>query len=119
MVEDSAFSAEFVVLKVCTKAVKHLRFKLQSFRIPLMHKDGIDHGTYVYCDNQSVINNTTKVESVLNKKSCSVAYNNLQSVVAANISIMAWIETGSNIADLFTKRLPTQTRNYLLGEFTY
>ena len=119
MVEDSAFSAEFVALKICTEAVKHLRFKLRYFGILLMHKDIIDHGTYVYCDNQSVINNMTKVESVLNNKSCSVAYHYVRSAVAANISIMAWIETGSNIADLFTKRLPTQTRNYLLGEFTY
>ena len=60
-IEDSAFGAEFIALKVCTEAVKHLRFKLRSFGIPLMSHNDEPHGTYIYCDNKSMIKNTTLV----------------------------------------------------------
>ena len=85
----------------------------------MIKKGDDDHGTYIYCNNRSVINNTMRVESVLNKKASSVAHHYVRSAVAAKVIILAWIETAKNVADLFTKRLPTETRNFLLGEFTY
>ena len=114
-VETSTFSSEFIALKVCLEAVEHLRFKLRCFGIPMPKGEP----TYVFCDNESVVKNTTNVESTLNKKHSSVAYHHCRWSVAAGIITMTHISTHDNIADCFTKRLPSQTRNHLFGAWTY
>ena len=48
MVEMSAFSSEFLVMKYCIKDIEYLRFKLRMFGIP-MSKD--KHPTYILCTN--------------------------------------------------------------------
>eukprot|EP00543_Licmophora_paradoxa_P017529 CAMPEP_0202475370 /NCGR_PEP_ID=MMETSP1360-20130828/92866_1 /ASSEMBLY_ACC=CAM_ASM_000848 /TAXON_ID=515479 /ORGANISM="Licmophora paradoxa, Strain CCMP2313" /LENGTH=104 /DNA_ID=CAMNT_0049102527 /DNA_START=183 /DNA_END=499 /DNA_ORIENTATION=- len=50
-------------MKSCIEAITQLRYKLRMFGIPL---NGFP--TYVFCDNESVVSDTSKVESTLNKK---------------------------------------------------
>jgi hypothetical protein len=114
-VETSTFSTEFIALKVCLEAIEHLRFKLRCFGIPMPRGDP----TYVFCDNESVVKNTTHVESTLNKKHSSIAYHHCRWSVAAGIITIAHIRSQENIADCFTKRLPASQRNYLFGSWTY
>jgi hypothetical protein len=114
-VETSTFLAEFIALKVCIEAVEHLRFKLRCFGIPLPAGEP----THVYCDNQSVVKNTTNIESTLNRKHSSVAYHHCRWSVAAGVITLAHINTHDNIADSFTKRLSVSTRNHLYGAWTY
>ena len=114
-VETSTFSAEFIALKVCLEAIEHLRFKLRCFGIPMPKGEP----TYVYCDNESVVKNTTSVESTLNKKHSSIAYHHCRWSVAAGIITITHISTHENLADCFTKRLPVTVRNYLFGNWTY
>jgi hypothetical protein len=114
-VETSTFSSEFIALKACLEAIEHLRFKLRCFGIPMPKGEP----THVLCDNESVVKNTTNVESTLNKKHSSVAYHHCRWSVAAGVISLAHIRTDDNIADCFTKRLPVLKRNYLFGEWTY
>ncbi|KAI2507356.1 Reverse transcriptase (RNA-dependent DNA polymerase) [Fragilaria crotonensis] len=114
-VETSTFSAEFIALKACLEAIEHLRFKLRCFGVPLPRGEP----THVFCDNESVVKNTTNVESTLNKKHSSVAYHHCRWSVAAGVISLAHIRTHDNIADCFTKRLPMTTRNHLFGSWTY
>jgi hypothetical protein len=114
-VETSTFSSEFIALKVCLEAIEHLRFKLRCFGVPVP----IGEPTHVYCDNESVVKNTTNVESTLNKKHSSIAYHHCRWSVAAGVITLAHISTHDNIADCFTKRLTATTRNYLFGCWTY
>jgi len=114
-VETSTFSSEFIALKVCLEAIEHLRFKLRCFGVPLPSGEP----THVFCDNESVVKNTTNVESTLHKKHSSVAYHYCRWSVAAGVITLAHISTHDNIADCFTKRLPTGTRNHLFGSWTY
>ena len=114
-VETSTFSAEFIALKVCLEAVEHLRFKLRCFGVPLPQ----GKPAHIFCDNESVVKNTTNVESTLNKKHSSVAYHHCRWSVAAGVITLAHISTHSNIADCFTKRLPVSTRTHLFGEWTF
>ena len=72
-----------------------------------------------FCDNESVVKNTSNVESTLNKKHSSVAYHHCRWSVAAGVITLAHISTHDNIADCFTKRLPISTRNHLFGSWTY
>jgi hypothetical protein len=114
-VESSTFSSEFIALRVCTESIEHLRFKIRMFGIPMPE----GHATNVYCDNESVVKNSSKVESVLNKKHCSIAYHYVRSSVAAGIIILAWIASNENLADAFTKLLAEMIRDYLFGNWTY
>jgi hypothetical protein len=114
-VESSTFSSEFIALQTGTKASQYIHFKLRMFRIPMVE----GHATNIFCDNESVVKNSTKVESVLNKKHSSIAYHYIRWVVAAGIIMVAWIESGENLADPFTKRLAEMTRDYLFGNSTY
>jgi hypothetical protein len=62
-IEASTFGSEFVALKTATEANRLLRYKLRMMEVP------IDGPTYIFCDNQSVVFNASKAESVLKKKS--------------------------------------------------
>ena len=115
-VETSAFSSEFIALKQCIEDIEHLRFKLRMFGIPIAEEHPT---TYIYCDNEGVVKNATRVDSTLNKKHSEVAYHFTRWNVTAKVCSLAWIETGMNIADAFTKRLSDAVREFLFGEWTY
>ena len=114
-VETSAFSAEMIALKVCIEAIQGLRYKLRMFGVPLPKGEP----SYVLCDNSGCVNNASKVESVLNKKHSSVAYNYCRWATAAGVIRVAWVPTDYNLADALTKRLPEVKRDKLFGDWTY
>jgi len=66
-----------------------LRYKLRMMGIP------IDGSTNAFCDNKSVVTNSTVPTSTLKKKHNSIAYHRVREAVAA----------GTNLADLLTKPL--------------
>ena len=100
-------------MKSYVSAIETLRFKLRIFGVPV---EGLAH---VYCDNQGVVNNSSKVESTLDKKQNSVAYHYVRNVVAASIITVAWIKSTDNLADALTKMLPEVNRNHLFGNWMY
>ena len=56
---------------VCIEDVEHLKFKLWMFWIPI-HDDG--KPAHILGDNNSLVTNTSNVESSVNKKNSSIAY---------------------------------------------
>ena len=68
----------------------------------------------IYCDNESVVKNTTFPESALKKKHCSIAYHRIRESVAAEKIIIFHENTSTNLADLFTKVLPFERRSKLI-----
>ena len=113
--EANTFSSEFIAMKACIEACQHLRFKLRMFGIPMDE----EHATNIYYDNESVVKNSTKLESVLNKKHNSIAYHYARWNVAAGIVTIAWISAKENLEDPLTKRLSAMVREYLVGNWTY
>jgi len=112
-IKASTFGSEFIAMKACIEAITHLRYKLQMFGIP------ISGPTDVYCDNKSVVKNSTLVESTLNKKHNSIAYHYVRWNVAADVVRISWIDGQYNLADAFTKLLTHDQRDYLFGKWTY
>ena len=108
-VEVSTFGAEFIAACTCLDVVESLRFKLRMFGIP------VDGPTDVLCNNNSVVNNYQRPEYVLSKKYLSICFHRVQEAVARHVIRVGKIESQHNLADLFTKCLPTPTRPYLLG----
>jgi hypothetical protein len=56
----------------------------------------IDGPNYVFCDNQSVVSNVSKAESVLKKKSNSIAYHAVREVVAIKEILIFYMSTNDN-----------------------
>ena len=112
----SAFSSKFTAMKQCTKDIEHICFKLRMFGIPISEQYP---ETHIYCDNKSLVNNTSMVESTLNKKHSSMAYHFARWNVAASVIKVAWKATRENLADALTKLLSKTTREYLFQKWTY
>ena len=96
-VEASTFGAEFVALRVACEMNDALRYKLRMMGFPLNNE------TSVYCDNQAVVHNTTKVESTLKKKHLSVCYHFVRESCAKGAIRIAYESTTTNLADICTK----------------
>ena len=107
-VETSTFGSEFCACKVATEMCRGLRYKLRMMGIPL------DGATYMYCDNNSVVCNTTMPESTLKKKSNSIAYHCVREAVAMREIIITYEPTDTNVSDLMTKALPGGERRTTL-----
>ena len=67
-VEASFFGSEFVAMKIAVELIEGLKYKLRMMSIPL---DGL---TLLFCDNNAVVKNSTRPESVLKKKHNAIAY---------------------------------------------
>ena len=107
-VETSASSSEFVVTKHCIEDIKHLRFKLRIFGIPLNKNES---ETRILCDNEAVVKNSSRIESALNEKHSAVVCHFTGWNVAAKVSLAGWIPTTQNVADAVTKLPPEAKRN--------
>ncbi len=59
----------------------------------------------VFCDNKSVVTNSTIPTSTLKKKHNSIAYHRVREAVASNILRIAKVKTEENLADILTKPL--------------
>jgi hypothetical protein len=96
-IETSTFGSEYMALKTCTDLVKGLRYKLRMMGIPL------EGPTHIKVDNMSVVHNSTRPESVLKKKSNSIAYHFVRENVAARVIKIGYESSESNLADMLTK----------------
>jgi hypothetical protein len=96
-VETSTFGSEFVAARITVELIESLRHKLRMFGVP------INGPTNIYCDNEAVVNNSTKLESTLKKKHNAIAYHHICEAVAAGTIRIAKEPSETNIADMLTK----------------
>ena len=99
--ETSSFGSEFAAMKQCCERVKGLKCKLQMMGIPCNSPYCIE------ADNQSALANTTIADSVLKKKSQSVAHHTVREGVARHEWRTTCVNASDNEADLLTKQLPS------------
>ena len=100
-IETSSFGSEFTAMKQCTEYLRGLRFKLRMMGIP------VEGPSYVFGDNKSVLTNSCIPDSMLRKKSNSIAYNFVREGSAMKEWTMSYINTHDNPADMLTKPLPS------------
>ena len=112
-IETAVFGAEFVALKTGVETLRGIRYKLRMMGVPL------EGPTYIYGDNQSVINNTSKPESMLKKKSNSICYHFVREAVAMKECLTSHVPTLANLADLLTKVLNGSKRRNLVGSILH
>jgi hypothetical protein len=112
-VESSTFGSEIVALKNCIELIKSLRYKLRMFGVPLVGPADI------FCDNEAVVTNCTTPESTIKKKHHSIGYHYNREAVASGTVRIAKEDSATNLADLFTKLLTEERRNFLIDRFMY
>ena len=100
-IESSSFSFEFVAMKQCCEYLRGLCYKLRMMGIPC------ERPVHIIGDNKSVLCNTSIPDSMLKKKSQSIAYHFVREGVARDEWRTAYVSTHENEADLLTKCLPS------------
>jgi hypothetical protein len=99
--ESSSFGSEFVAMKQCCEYLRGLRYKLRMMGIPC------EGPAYIYGDNQSVLASCGIPDSILKKKSQSIAYHFVREGAARGEWRTSYVNTHDNEADLLTKLLPS------------
>ena len=66
----------------------------------------INGSASVFCDNMSVVMNTTLPESTLKKKHNTIVYHRVYKAVAAGIICITKMPPERNLADMLTEPLP-------------
>jgi hypothetical protein len=99
-----------VALKTAMEANRGLRYKLRMMGVT------IDGQTFVFCDNQSVIANATRPESLCKKKSNAIVYHAVREAVAMKEIAICYVPTDDNVAGIMTKVLPSGARRNTLVE---
>ena len=97
--ETSTFGSEIVAMRIAVEMIEGLRHKLRMMGVP------VDGPADVFCDNESVVKNTSGPESPLKKKHQAVSFHRIREGCAANVLCTAKEDTKTNISDLFTKLL--------------
>ncbi len=95
-------------MRIMVEMLESIRYKLRMFGI------AIDGAANVFCDNKSVITNSTVPTSTLKKKHNSIAYHRVREAVAAGVLQIAKVHTTENLADLLTKPLPAHSLKHLI-----
>ena len=108
-VESSTFGSELVAMRIARDMISALRIKLKWLGVPLLGPAN------VFCDNEAVCKNTSRPESTLTKKHNAINFHICREAVAAGIMRVSKEDTGTNIADAFTKLLPYSRKMELLG----
>ena len=108
-VETSTYGSELVAMRQAVDMIKALKYKLWMFGIGIMENE-----TKIFGDNNTVIINTSVPESTLKKKHHSLNYNYVREAVAAGVTLIFKVDTGSNLADLFTKLLDKVKRKEIV-----
>ena len=88
-------------MKQCCEYIRGLRYKLRMMGIPC------EDPAYIEGDNQSVLANTTILDSTLKKKAQSIAYHLVREGVSRGEWRTAYIKSEYNEVDLLTKQLPS------------
>jgi Reverse transcriptase (RNA-dependent DNA polymerase) len=100
-IESSTFGSEFVALKIAIEMNDALRYKLRMMGI------NIQGATNCFCDNKSVVTNSTIPQSTLTKKHNSIAYHKVRESVASDAVRIAHERGTNNLSDVLTKFLPS------------
>ena len=98
-VEGSTYGSEFIAMRIATEMIIALRTDLRMLGVPL------DGPATLFCDNQSVVINSSVPTSMLKKKHNSISYHKVRENIAAGTMRVAKEPTETNLADILTKPL--------------
>ena len=98
-VEGSTYGSEFIALRIASEMIIALRHDLRMLGFPL------NGPADLFCDNQSVVINSSIPSSVLKKKHNSISYHKVRECIASGTLRVGKEPTETNLADILTKPL--------------
>jgi hypothetical protein len=102
-----------VALKIATEITQGLRYKLRMMGVML------DGAANIFCDNESVVKNSSIPHSTLKKKHINICFHRVREVCAMGMIRIAYVHTKSNLASCLTKALGGSDMRLLIGRFLY
>ena len=112
-VESSTFGSETIALRTGIDKLQALRYKLYMMGVP------IEGAANIFCDNKSVCNTAREPDARLNKKHNAINFHRIREAVAAGWCRVAYEPGETNLADFFTKILPTSRRREILRQLLH
>ncbi|MGH3053464.1 MAG: reverse transcriptase domain-containing protein, partial [Gaiellaceae bacterium] len=106
-IETSTYGSEFVALRIAVEMIEGLRYKLRMMGVPV---PGPANG---FCDNQSVVINSTWPDSSLKKRHNAISYHKVRECIAAKVIRLAKEDGTTNLADILTKPLSAPRMKFL------
>ena len=83
--------------RIATDQIIDLRYTLMYLVVPIRAK------SYMFGDNQSVVDSASMPTSTLSKKSTLVSYHRVREAIAAGYLQFSWKDGKSNDADVLSK----------------
>ena len=108
-VKTSTFGAELIPARIAIEEVKALIIKLRWLGIP------IDGTNYIFCDNESVVNSTSKAESTLSNKHQLISRRSIRDPISSGRLMGLKEPEETNLVEIFTKTFPTQRWENILN----
>ena len=96
-VETATYGSEFVAARTCVEQVIDLRTTLRYLGVPIRKK------SYIFGDNESVVNSSMRVHSKLHKRHTILSFHCVREAIAAGMVIFHHIPGAVNPADILSK----------------
>jgi hypothetical protein len=96
-VQTATFGSEFVAARIAVDQIVDLRCTLRYLGVPVK---GL---SYMFGDNQAVVNNSVIPHSCLSKRHNALSYHRVREAIAAKIINFVWINGKNNPADIVSK----------------
>ena len=107
------FGSEYIALRIATELIQSLHYKLQMMGVTL------DGPANVFCNNNSVVINSTVPESKLKKRHVSICYHQAREACAMRMIRIVHEGMSTNLADCLTKNLPGPTLLEIIQRILY
>jgi hypothetical protein len=96
-VQTATYGSEFMAARTCVEHITEMRNTLRYLGVPIRDK------SYMFGDNQSVVNSSTQVHAKLHKRHNILSFNQVREAVAAKIISYHFIPGNANPADVLSK----------------
>jgi hypothetical protein len=96
-VETATYGSEFVAARTCVEQIIDLRTTLRYLGVPIRER------SYMFGDNQSVVNSSMQVHAKLHKRHSMLSFHRVRETIAAGIVSFHFIPGHLNPADILSK----------------
>jgi len=96
-VETATYGSEFVAARTCVEQIIDLRTTLRYLGVPISKK------SYLFGDNESVVNSSTNPHGKLHKRHTALSYHRVREAIASGMIMFYHIPGSSNPADILSK----------------
>ena len=96
-VETATYGSEFNAARACVEQIMDIRMTLRYLGVPIRDR------SYVFGDNESMINSATQIHSKLHKRHTMLSYHRVREAVAAGIVHITHVPGSANPADILSK----------------